>query len=299
MNCETARQLLPMLDYGELSFEEEDRLEQHLAACSFCAAERASFSKLNSLFDEAEPGLPPGLLARNRRSFSASLAEERAPRGVSWRTWLNAWAPVWKPAGAVALFVLGFGAARLPQAPALLAQWSGSDNAQIARVRTVDNTASGQVRVVFDEVRPREIRGSIDNADIRRALLAAALENDDPAVKVESLELLRHQTSGDDEVRDALMSALQNDRNSGVRMKALEGLKAFRLNSESRHVLCNVLLNDESAPVRALALDLLTGSREPEVAGALQELVRREKDGYVRERSQRMLTAMKASAGTF
>lgn len=299
MNCETARQLLPMLDYGELSFEEEDRLEQHLAACSACTAERRAITKMNSLLDDAEPGLPPGLLARNRRAFSAALAEERAPRRAPWAGWFSRWAPVWKPAGAVALFVLGFGAARLPQAPALLSRWSDTNDPQIARVRTVDNTEGGQVRIVFDEVRPREVRGTLDNSTIRRALLAAALENDDPALKVESLELLGQRSSGDDEVRTALLTALQSDRNSGVRLKALEGLKAFRLDSEARHVLCNVLLTDGSAPVRALALDLLTGSREPEVAGALQELMRREKDGYVRERSQRMLTAMKASAGTF
>jgi hypothetical protein len=298
MNCETARQLLPMLDYGELSFEEEDKLEQHLASCAGCAGERAALSKMGALLEEAAPGLPPGLLARNRRAFASAMSEERAPRRGAWRSWLTAWAPVWKPAGAMALFVLGFGAARMPQPTGVLARWQDGDKTQIARVRTVDGAEGGQVRVVFDEVRPREVRGTLDNAMVRQALLAA-MENEDPALKVESLELLRHRTSGDDEIRTALVTALQNDRNSGVRLKALEGLKGFRLDGESRHVLCNVLLTDESPAVRAMALDLLTGSREPEVAGALQELVKREQDGYVRERSQRMLTAMKASAGTF
>ena len=64
-------------------------------------------------------------------------------------------------------------------------------------------------------------------------------------------------------------------------------------------MLATVLLNDDNPGVRTQAIDLLVQSKEPDVAGVLQELVRREDNNYVRSRSQRALNEMKASVGTF
>ena len=38
MNCESVNKLIPLYFYGELSPEEEDRLEQHLDGCAGAAA---------------------------------------------------------------------------------------------------------------------------------------------------------------------------------------------------------------------------------------------------------------------
>ena len=47
------------------------------------------------------------------------------------------------------------------------------------------------------------------------------------------------------------------------------------------------------------AVELLADVQEPDVAGALQQLLHREEDQYIRQRTLSALAAMKASYGTF
>ena len=299
MKCETAQQWLTLLLYGELSFDEEDALEQHLEQCQACQREREAAQRWHALLDGAEMDLPPGLLGRNRRNLGAILTDQRDHAGAWWRragSWLTD-PPSWaKPIGAMAVFVLGFGVARMP-VPATASR--AADPAAIARVRTLDGDSDGRVRVAYDEVRPKEIVGTLSDESIRRVLLAAAVDPADPGLRVESLELLKKRAHDDVGIRRALLEVLRTDKNSGVRLRALEALKSYPADVEMRSVLCQVLLSDDNAGVRAQAIDLLTVGHEPEVAGTLQELLLREQDSYIRARSQKLLSAMKASAGTF
>jgi HEAT repeat protein len=305
MTCETARQLLPLLLYGELAFEEEDRLEQHLESCAECRAARAQEEQFHAMLDRAEPELPPGLLARNRRSLSAAVTREMEHHShpawwVRLGSFLSNPPAALKPVGALAMLALGFGLARWDTAPPVLARLTDRDvdPSAIARVRMVSNDPSGRVRLAYDEVRPREVVGALNDESIRRVLLAAASDPADPAMRVESLDLLKGHAD-DEAVRQALLNALQTDKNSGVRLKALEGLKAYATHGDTRKVLRLVLLSDDNPGVRAMAIDMLVENRGPETAGVLQELLHREQENYVRTRCQRALSEMKASVGTF
>ena len=59
----------------------------------------------------------------------------------------------------------------------------------------------------------------MEDANIQKLLLAAA-RGDNPAVRVESVDLLKNR-AGSTEVRDALLNAVSQDSNPGVRLKAL------------------------------------------------------------------------------
>jgi HEAT repeat protein len=166
------------------------------------------------------------------------------------------------------------------------------------RVRFVNPGTDGRVRLMLEETRQRELSGGLDDEEIRRLLLSAAVDPADPGLRVESIDLLKAHSS-DDEVRKALLDALRADPNSGVRLKAIEGLRAYARDPETRRVLAAVLLHDDNPGVRTQAIDLLVQSKEPDVAGVLQELIRREENNYVRSRSQKALNEMKASVGTF
>ena len=39
MNCDTAAKQLPLMLYGELTFDEEELLQQHLESCGSCRSE--------------------------------------------------------------------------------------------------------------------------------------------------------------------------------------------------------------------------------------------------------------------
>lgn len=307
MNCDTARQDLVLFLYGELTFEQEELLEQHLDSCAECRAERARLEHMGSLLDSSEPALPPGLLARCRRDLSASIEQERQGHSpmAAFRAFWSRWVvspPMWmRPVGALAMLAVGFFGARFvpTHSPALAQMGVPQDPPPvISKVRLVNPDETGQVRVQYDEVRQRELRGHLDDDRIRRLLLAAAADPADPGLRVDSIDILKNQTS-DNEVRRALLNALRTDTNSGVRLKALDALRPYARDTETRQVLAQVLLTDDNPGVRTQAIDLLVQSKEPEVAGVLQQLLRQEENSYVRSRSQKALNDMKASVGTF
>jgi hypothetical protein len=100
-------------------------------------------------------------------------------------------------------------------------------------------------------------------------------------------------------VRDALLNAVSQDSNPGVRLKALEGLKPLAGDAEVRKVLARVLLVDENAAVRMLVVDLLVAQRDDAMVGVLQGMVQRESDNSVRLKMEKALKGMNASIGTF
>jgi len=306
MTCQEAKDYLVLAEYSELSFEEEELLEKHLAECGECLAERARLQKLAGLLHQGEVEAPAGLLARSRRELAAALDSERKLERRPWHDFWRRWVvhpPMWmRPVGALAMVAVGFFGARLIPSAQVLAPVAGlvspESPAVATRVRFVNPAADGHVRLMLEETRQRELSGGLDDEEIRRLLLSAAADPADPGLRVESIDLLKAHSS-DDEVRKALLDALRGDPNSGVRLKAIEGLRLYARDPETRRVLAAVLLNDDNPGVRTQAIDLLVQSKEPDVAGVLQELIRREENNYVRSRSQKALNEMKASVGTF
>jgi len=311
MNCETAKQYLLLHAYAELSFDEEDALEQHLTSCAECQAERVRMEKFEDVLAHGEPEMPAACWSRCRRDLVDQIVQEKGPAsffapGRLWRDWV-VHTPMWlRPIGAVAMLAAGFlGARMLPQSPALdrLANVAGvaEQSPAFTRVRLVNPAdESGRVRVMFEETRQREMSGYLTDDNIRQLLVSASADPGDPGLRIESTEIPKNQCSYD-EVKAALLDRLRGDPNSGVRLKALEGLKAYAKEPRVRSVLAQVLLNDDNPGVRTQAIDLLVQNKqsEPEMVGVLQELLRSEQNSYIRSRSQRALSDMKASMGTF
>jgi hypothetical protein len=151
----------------------------------------------------------------------------------------------------------------------------------VSKVQLADNEPNGKISSTYEETRQKEVPGDVNSAGVR-GLLLAAVNDQDPALRIDSIDLLRSRCN-DEIVRQALLRALRTDKYSGVRLKAL----------------AEVLLNDPSPAIRTQAIDLLVQSRGADVAGTLQEVLRHEDNSYIRERSMNALRAMKASAGTF
>ena len=137
----------------------------------------------------------------------------------------------------------------------------------------------------------------MDDQNIQRLLLTAARE-DNPAVRVESVDLLKSH-SDSSAVRDALLNAVAHDPNDGVRLKAVEGLKPLAADPDVRKVLAQVLLADNNSAVRMQVVDLLVEHRDDAIVGVLQNLMQKENNSYVRLKSEKALKEMNASIGTF
>jgi anti-sigma factor RsiW len=298
MSCDRVEKMLSLFLYGELSFEDEEAVHRHLEGCADCRLALEREKALHHALDEAEAAIPPDLLADCRRNLRPRLGQiaRRSLPGRFW-DWLGQPVPsrFLRPAGAMALVLLGFLAARLTSPDGRPPAEAGPVATQ---VRYLEPAEPGQVRVVVDETRQRVLSGSLEDAAIKQLLLAAARDPDDPALRLDSVDILRtHSTSR--EVRQALLHAVQQDPNAGVRLKAIEGLKAYGADPETRSVLSKVLLSDDNLGVRAQAIDLLVQHREMALVGTLQQLMETEPDDYIRLRGQQALKAMNASLEPF
>ena len=233
---------VPLYFYGELAPEEEERLEDHVARLRRVPRARWNgFRRIAAALDRREAGAPRRAAGRMpARPDARRLPRRSRPRGAHRagrvgflpRPAARRCSPVSRPLAParwprMALLALGFFAARLTTGPA---RWPRrrlpAADVVYSSIRSVQPDASGRVQIAFDETRRRIVTGRMDDDNIRRLLLAAVREEDNPAVRVESVGLLKRPPASSD-VRAALLNVALHDPNAAVRLKAIEGLKPF------------------------------------------------------------------------
>jgi hypothetical protein len=311
MNCEAVIRAIALYFYGELAPEDEERLESHVDECPGCRREMERQKAVARGAERRELGAPAALLADCRHELMSAVLREASPvreaRPVpsAWEQIRRGFAALLAPAArlrtpvaAAALVTMGFFAARITTPDADRGMAGAAPEAIYATVRSVQPTAPGQVRIALDETRRRVIAGSLEDDRIQRLLLAAARDESNPGVRVESVDVLKNHPNSEG-VRSALLYALVQDANPGVRLKALEGLKPFTAEPEVRKALAEVLLKDENPGVRIQVIDMLIEHRDGSMVGVLQNVVQRENNSYVRLRCEKALQEMNASVGIF
>jgi anti-sigma factor RsiW len=295
MNCRFVEDHLHLYLYGELAAAEEENVEAHLAACAHCTELLRQEKALHALMKEEDLSAPVGLLARNRQELNDRLA--LAPRiGIvdRVRNWGASLLPAraWQPALAATLLLAGYIGGRIHMAPAAV-----EANGQEVRYIQLD-PASGQLRVGFHDLMPREVRGSMEDEQVRRLVLSAASSAADPALRVETIDLLAQRNEASD-VRNALTATLLSDPEPAVRLRALTSLRSRAQDEFVRRAVSQALLSDRDVNVRSTAIDMLTDQPTHFDAGTFQELIIQSDDADVRLRCQRALAGMKASPGIF
>ncbi len=307
LNCKNIRDQFALLLYGELDFDEEERIESHLDGCAQCRDALERQKALHEALDVAAVTPSPALLNRCREDLGELLIREKPRTG--WAHWWNQMSSGWKiqflrPMGAMALLAVGFFAAKVT--PGLNfangVASMGLGNFGGAQVRNVAAQPDGTLRIVLDETRQRIVSGNPEDQQIRSLLVAAAKEGSDPGLRAQTVTILVGAADAS-EVREALAFAMANDENTNVRLKAMEGLERYASDPMVQNALAHVLLNDPNTGMRTRVIDTLNGHQGQELdrqlVGALQELMSREDDRDVRERARQMLHSIKASAETY
>jgi hypothetical protein len=286
---------MPLYGYGELAPADEERFEAHLHDCNACQRALDGQSRLNQWLDDVALAPPEGMLTASRVELRSRLAGEPRPGGF--RAWVRD--TFWFRVGAAPLWMQGAAALVLVAAGFFGGRGFGPSEAGLAvgsEVRYVQPQNSGRVQVVVYETHERVFTGTLQDEPIRRLLVSATREVSNPALRVQSVELLKNDCRSG-EIRSALINALQHDPDPGVRLEALDGLKEFAAEPQVRNVFSHVLLGDSSPGVRMQVIRVLLQQRqEDEMVGVFQELMRREPDVYVRQQCTRALQAMNASA---
>ncbi len=155
--------------------------------------------------------------------------------------------------------------------------------------------AGGEVEIVVEQ--RRTIRGNANDPAIR-GLLLDSVTSAHSGARLESLEALGASLDNS-EIRQALIRAMVEDQNPGVRIKALEALAPHAKDPAVRQALVRAVRGDDNSGMRVMAIDLLTTEPDRELAGVLQELVAAETNDYVRMRCQRALLELNASVDVY
>jgi hypothetical protein len=314
MTCLDATKEIPNYCYGEISSETEEALESHLAVCSDCQKELARHRKFLELLDERDAMVDAGLLVECRNNLSRAVRQQIAVESshtAGWRGWHRAGEylrdlsrvhiPFRIPVGAMALMALGFfGARYTPE------KFGGVREAlaepMFSSVRSVEPNASGQVQIAVDQTRRRLVSGTLQDPSIQELLVSGVTDGSNPTVRLRSIQILHEAPSNNadsEQVRHALIDALDGDPSADVRLKALDGLKQFAADAAVRKALTNTLRKDDDPNVRIQAIDLLAAHHDDSIVGVLQNLIQREDNGYVRGQMKNLLDQFNASPGTY
>ena len=300
----------------ELEVSEEDRqaLEEHLAGCRHCQAEMAATAAFyRALLQAGEPEPTPSLLARARLRLDATLdshAHQSAVAHLLQQLSFSAGRLRASPGLASALLLLGlavggYGGYRAGQHAhnvdqGLMIDAASEPKPTIADVISIKRAPDSEsVEVQYDRLVPDAFSGSLDNPSIRRLLVFATENGADPTVSTNSLDLLANEcrhghacTGGP--VRNALLRALRSDRRPQVRLEALEGLEPYiGEDMQVRDAVVRAMLSDASVTVRIEAIHVLTPVEvDSSVRQALHSVASHDGDPSIRTASLEVLRAM-------
>lgn len=155
------------------------------------------------------------------------------------------------------------------------------------RLREYD-PATGTVALAIDLVSSREVRGRLEDPEIRQ-LLTQALDRDLlPGARLAAVELLRHQGART-EIRLALVRALLEDPNPGVRLQAAEALAGQTSDPSVQRALVQVLAGDANPGVRVAAVEALKHGEDELTRRALERAEAVDGNAYVRAEARRLL----------
>jgi hypothetical protein len=309
MDCELAQQKIALFAYGELPDDQCPALEGHLATCQRCQEEFAAVQALQQAMALAPAQEPSAnLLAQARLRLEEAL--DNMPR-TSWLTRIQQ--SVFRgvgtlgraPVAASALLVLGLGAgswvgvqlaahSRHPVAELAGAVEGAGKIANVSSVVREANTEN--VEVHFNRLVPETAQGSLDDPRIRELLVLGTQSQVNPGVAQKSVSLLAgeceagHQCA-DGPIRKALLVALRYDKNSGVRLNALNGLKPYVAEDMGvRDGVLEALLDDPDATVRSRAIELLHPvEADSSVREVLHTVASEDDNPHIRTVSQEVL----------
>ena len=92
---------------------------------------------------------------------------------------------------------------------------------------------------------------------VREALIYALQNDTNPGVRLKSLDALGNYVKSDTNVRDAVLRALVNDSNSGLRIEALRLIEPVKADGSVRGVLMALAAKDQSTYIKSQARTML------------------------------------------
>jgi hypothetical protein len=173
---------------------------------------------------------------------------------------------------------------------------------QISGLKFIDaGTSNGEVEFTFEEIIPMHIKGNVNDARIQKVLANALLNEQNPGTRLKTVNIMStQQTKITDKVtKEALINALKYDDNPGVRKEALQVLNKLTLDNEIRNAFLYVLKNDKNSGLRIAAINCLSEEKDIEklsdanTLNTLKERIQTDDNSYIRMRAKSILMEVK------
>ena len=170
----------------------------------------------------------------------------------------------------------------------------------ITNVRFLNpGSSSSDVEFVFDAVKQVKMKGKLSDPEIQKILAEALVNEKNPGARIVTVNALANQVvenkASDPRVKDALISALKYDNNPGVRREALKALLELPYDNQINDCLLYVLQRDKNsgmriAAINGLALAKMNGQTiNKETLNVLNQKVKNDDNEYVRIRAASLL----------
>lgn len=253
LSCDQAQAWLYDAIKGELSAVDQLVLDTHLSTCASCQHERVHIEQLRQWIriDQA-PQPTPQLQTRFEHMLVELAKEQPAANQSGWMNRIsqlqNYWFLLRGPQLAFTLFVLALGITA--------GYWWRGQNPPSEFAQQQQDTTSGQVR------------------QLQQLMVLSLLENSSATERLQAVSMCTQLPDPDNQVIDALLTTLNYDPNTNVRLVTLEALTKYARTPRVRQGLVEALAHQDS-PILQLALaDLMVKLQEKRSLQSLRQLLR-------------------------
>jgi len=309
MKKEEYRELMQLSIYGELSSEDQVKLDSYLKKHPDLNKEYQELRKLKTFISKnTSSKTSDDLLNDARGQLRQALRKERNRKSIGNQI-ISVAAEFLQPKiafGSAVILIVGMVVGYYLSSPKSNTQGfafqpvSNSTDTKpqttISNVRFIDNDASdGEIEFEFDAVAPMHIKGKIDDPEIQKLLTHALLNESNVGVRLSSVNAIRNQSENkkivDPSIKTVLIKSLQTDENPGVRSEALRVLQHYDFDADIRDALLHVITKDENSGIRVSAINALEMAKmdgtkfDERTIAALKLQIEKEQNNYIRSRA--------------
>jgi len=272
MKCGYDKEVLTRLLHEELSEEEKIEVETHLSECNECRREWESLRGIWEMLDDVAAPAPP---ADAQIRFEAMLDSYKGSirSGNNGNGWWSRWWELFggHPAFAVGysllLVIVGLGFGYLLHRPSPATD-SGNQQKELAALTT-------QV------------------SEMREMMMKSLLQNPSASERMRGVSYTSEIRTVNKSVIGALLTTLNNDPNTNVRLMTLEALTHYTNDPIVREGLVQSILQQESPLMQAALADVMLRLQEKRAIHPLKKLLQqKDLNEMVRNRIQQTIVRL-------
>jgi len=161
------------------------------------------------------------------------------------------------------------------------------------------DAATGEIEFFFDAVSPVHVRGNVNDEHVQKVLVRALRDEENAGVRLRAVSMIMTNTEEspriDTRMKAALISAAKKDPNAAVRNAVLDVLRLYIKDPDVQRALAYVLLNDKNSGVRVTAVNILASARldgcvlDKGVRDILKRKIQFDENQFIRNQSRNVL----------